>query len=198
MISSTFVPSEMEKLIQIANTLGITLPSDKSPSIDLYLDGIISQLKHVPYNPFPTAFHTVDILLCKIQLGKIEILLGRKPNKTTFQVIGGFVDPKQSAEESAVREVEEETNLKIHKNDLNYIGSFFIDDTRYKNSCHKVTTSLFSVFVSPEVEATAQDDIAEVRWFDVAELMINYKDIIDPAHHVLIETIKPNELNTKV
>jgi bifunctional NMN adenylyltransferase/nudix hydrolase len=111
-----------------------------------------------------------------------ELLLGRKANEDLFRFIGGFTDPTDDCyEDAAKREASEETGLEIGQ--PRYIGSKKIDDWRYRNEADKIITHLFVadyVFGNPK----AQDDIAELRWFDV--------DKITPAmvvapHKVLLE-----------
>ena len=192
--SSDFAVSEMEKLITIANNLGVNIPENVSPSIDLYLNEIIKQLKNIPYCPYPISFHTIDIAIISYdsQTGKERLLLGRKPGKTNFQFIGGFIEPGESAEDAVIREMKEETNLSTTSNLLFYLRSFFIDDERYKNSCHKITTSFFRTLILNDAidDLKAQDDIQEVKWFEMDELRKNYKDIIIPMHYILFEELK--------
>lgn len=133
---------------------------------------IKEKLKIVPYIQYPVALHTVDMIPWKIDGIKVLVLLGRKSFREQFQFLGGFVDPKDSAEKAAVRELKEETSetIVVKESDLVYLGSFFIDDYRYRNSCHKVSTSLFSVEIMEGKDVEPGDDIEEVKWFEISEL----------------------------
>ncbi len=116
------------------------------------------------YNQYPKVFPTVDVAIMKGD----EVLLGRKPHQTLFRFIGGFVDPTDdSFEKAAQREAQEETGVEV--GNLQYIGTARIDDWRYRNEVDKIITTLFTAdYVLGN--ATAQDDIAELRWFKMKDL----------------------------
>jgi bifunctional NMN adenylyltransferase/nudix hydrolase len=160
---------------KIAHQLGIKLSGDETSTEVEEL--IVKQLETVPYIQYPTAFHTVDIIATRnvesTVDGNLEVLLGRKHNATQWVFIGGFVEPTQTAEAAALRELHEETNILIeNEKRLAYLGSLFIDDARYKDSCHKITTSLFTIRLTSE-EATAAkggDDIEIIDWFKINDV----------------------------
>ena len=142
---------------------------------------IISQLEKIPYVPFPTAFHTVDIIATRESELGFELLLGRKHNSTEWVFIGGFVDPTQTAESAALRELGEETCIHINdESRLIYLGSHFVDDVRFKNSCHKITTSLFTIQLTNEEaeQAKGGDDIEVVKWVKIAEIEPKVEEIL--------------------
>lgn len=134
------------------------------------------------YNQYPKVFPTVDVAIFNSDGNKV--LLGRKPKETLFRFIGGFASTKDSSyEEDAIREVEEETGIVI--NYPEYIGSYLIDDWRYRNEKDKIKT-LF--FVATHVTGTpnASDDIAEVKWFDIKDL--KEEDVVN-THKVLVRAL---------
>jgi NADH pyrophosphatase NudC (nudix superfamily) len=62
---------------------------------------------------------------CLIFNSKGELLLTRRafePNKDMLDLPGGFVDPMETAEEAAIREIKEELNLDL--SNLHYLVSF--------------------------------------------------------------------------
>lgn len=132
--------------------------------------------------PFHSALHVVDVAVVKIETQ--QILLGRKGHEVKFRFFGGFVDPTKdkSVLDAAKREVREETgNTEV--DDLIVLGQPMIQDSRYANDKDKVYTTFFAgkyIFGAPK----GTDDIAEVRWFDIAKLT---KDDIMPCHHELLE-----------
>ena len=94
------------------------------------------------FNRFPTSFQTVDIV---VRDGH-RFLFGRKAFEEQYRFIGGFVDPTdESLEMAAMREVEEEAGsiLCNAARDLVYLGSFRVDDWRYRTETDKICTSLF-------------------------------------------------------
>ena len=123
----------------------------------------------IPYVPFPIAFHTVDV----IAINNDMVLLGRKPNQEKWQFIGGFVEPTHTAEHTAAKEFHEEAGLLVKEESrFEYLTSLFIDDVRYKNSCHKITSSVFFIELEDdEVDMLkAGDDIEELCWFSLDEV----------------------------
>jgi len=118
-------------------------------------------------NRFYNAVPCVDVAILNHDCTKI--LLGRKKNvdpPETYRLIGGFVDPEEHHEHTAAREVKEETNLDIMG--LVYVGSYVIDDWRYKSEINKIATILYATFVDEGIPK-ALDDIDELRWCDIKE-----------------------------
>ena len=140
---------------------------DMTPQPEL-VDGI-------PYVPFPIAFHTVDV----IAINNDKILLGRKPNQEKWQFVGGFVEPTHTAEHTAAKEFHEEAGISIKdETRFTYLTSLFIDDARYKSSCHKITSSIFIIRLdSQEAQnVVAGDDLEELKWFTLTEVYDNIRD----------------------
>jgi bifunctional NMN adenylyltransferase/nudix hydrolase len=143
------------------------------------------------FSQFPQCFPTVDVAI--LNGGKTKILLGRKPNEKKFRLIGGFADPgSPSYEADARREVMEEANIEV--TDPVYIGSFLIDDWRYRNEPDRaIKTLLFEAF-HMYGHPKAADDIAEVRWF---ELEPRLKDQVVENHKILLEQVLERRWWTK-
>lgn len=74
-----------------------------------------------------------------------------------WQLVTGFINTKESAEDAIIREVKEETNLKIKIN--SFIGTFpYLKDKIILIIAFKL------VYVSGILKP--QDDIVEVKWVD--------------------------------
>jgi bifunctional NMN adenylyltransferase/nudix hydrolase len=134
------------------------------------------------YSQYPKCYATVDVAVFNEDESKI--LLCRKPHEDQYRLIGGFSMPdSDSYEADARREVQEEAGIAI--TDPVYVGSARIDDWRYRKEVDKIKTLLFRakhMHGAPRPD----DDVAEVRWFDVGT--INLKQI-RPEHHVLINML---------
>lgn len=117
-------------------------------------------------NQYPSCMACVDIAI--VDTSALRVLLARKPNEKLYRFVGGFSSPNSvSYEADAKREACEETSLEVGEPE--YIGSTLIDEWRYRNERNKIKTSFFVakyIFGSPK----AQDDISEVRWFDLKTL----------------------------
>lgn len=110
-------------------------------------------------NQYPKCYQTVDIAICNESY--THLFLGKKRGEIKYRFIGGFVDPGQTLEESAIREVKEETNLDV--SGLEYVSSFVVEDWRYKSEPDSITTAFF-VTNKRSGRPVASDDINEVEW----------------------------------
>lgn len=107
-------------------------------------------------NPTPT----VDII---IEIGDQIVLIERKNPPYGWALPGGFVDYGESYETAALREAEEETNLKV--NDLRQFHTYSNPDRDPRG--HTAST----VFIGKADGApTAGDDAARVELFTRDEL----------------------------
>jgi bifunctional NMN adenylyltransferase/nudix hydrolase len=128
---------------------------------------------------FPTAYTTVDVAV--FNEDETRLLLARKEFEKEYRLIGGFSDPRSpSFEADARREVQEEAGIAI--TDPVYVASFQVDDWRYRKEIDCIKTLLFKAKVLSG-RPRPDDDIVEVRWFDVSEIKI--KDI-RPEHREMI------------
>jgi len=134
-------------------------------------------------NQYDSCFPAVDIVIRKDD----DILLARKPGEKKYRFVGGFVEPKgeydcgSHLEISAKREVREETHLEV--SGMKYIGSFLMDDWRYRSEKSKIMSTLFEAmytFGRPE----ADDDIEELKWFSIESLLVEgaIATQIEPVH----------------
>jgi NADH pyrophosphatase NudC (nudix superfamily) len=93
-----------------------------------------------------------------------KILFGvrkHEPMRGMLDLPGGFVDPGESAEEAARREVKEELNIHIH--DMRYLFSF---PNRYphRGMVYDTLDLIFLVQWDQPPEVQAADDLADVMW----------------------------------
>jgi 8-oxo-dGTP pyrophosphatase MutT (NUDIX family) len=204
-------PTQEETALRLAQELATALgvPTEGKNLIEL-LALSKSKLEAVPYVQYPVSFSTVDVLPYTYDVNdrKVKVLLGRKPGQTHFQLVGGFRDPGETSEEAAKRELLEETtntpeqrellSSKIDVTSENIVKTIFIDDSRYRDSCHKITTTLFLVGVSHEdMDLFSHgDDIEETRWFILEDLQSGeIENVIRSVHiNLFHEVISALEL----
>jgi len=93
-------------------------------------------------NQYPKVYATVDIAVVNVQTR--TVLLGKRRNTSLWRFPGGFSDIiSPSFESDALRELNEE--FQIVGNEIEYIGSAFCDDPRYKSQRDKIKTLFFAV-----------------------------------------------------
>ena len=141
-------------------------------------------------NQFPSFYPTCDV--CIIDNTNNRILLGKKSGEKEYRFPGGFADPNhdKSMEQCVRREVSEECS-GIEVSDPKYIGSTIVNDWRYRNEQNKIMTFFYMVEVvygSPK----AGDDLAEVRWFSLNELIRNEIPLVE-NHKILRELVLKND-----
>lgn len=133
---------------------------------------------------YPVSYQATDIAI--IDFDKKQVLLGKKAGEPLYRFVGGFVDPEdESLEMAAKREVREECG-DIETDTYKYIGSFRIDDWRYRNSQDKIMSAFFCChFIYGRV--SPQDDISELKWFDLDALDAS---VFEPEHRHLFDELK--------
>jgi 8-oxo-dGTP diphosphatase len=140
---------------------------------------------------------TVDIIVYSIKKGGI-LLIKRKnePFRGLFALPGGFLDVQsgESLTEAASRELEEETGLKIHADDIVQLEAVYSKERDPRGPTLTVVhTALLES--SPHCgEVNPGDDATEAVWFSVdeitsMELAFDHGKIIEDNIDVAIEEI---------
>ncbi|MGX7666483.1 NUDIX domain-containing protein [Flavobacterium pedocola] len=123
-------------------------------------------------------FVTVDTVILRKSTDYELLLIKRKnePFKDCWALPGGFVDENEDLKAAAIRELEEETQIKT--TDLEQVGAFgkpFRDPRG-----HMVSIAYFGI-VPDTTEAIAADDAKEAGWFsikDLPKLAFDHSDIV--------------------
>lgn len=88
------------------------------------------------------------------------------PDKGKLDLPGGFIDPKETAEEAACREIKEELGITVAPNDLKYITTS-PNDYLYKNVPYRTMDIFYECpLVSKMVSVTAKDEIQDLIWIN--------------------------------
>lgn len=139
-------------------------------------------LIHAQYVREPISYQTVDIAV--VRHGDQAVLLGKKSVSEGLWLIGGFVDPKdRSLEQAALRELSEEAG-KLNTHELHYLGSYRMNDFRYRGESDLIMTALFAAY-HLSGNPCAHDDIEAVEWVPFRKLV----DRVDPEHRILAERV---------
>jgi len=145
---------------------------------------------------FDTAYPTVDMAVITNDL--IKVVLVRKEFETTWGFPGGFTDPTDKSYEAAAnRELREEVpNIEFDViKPIHYKGSVSIDDWRYRG-CNDQIITHFYVTTYQSGYPSAADDIAEAKWFNIAEVNVD-RDISD-THRPLWEKLMDHIQDVKI
>jgi ADP-ribose pyrophosphatase YjhB (NUDIX family) len=115
---------------------------------------------HLVYvNPSPTV-NVLPIKDCKILFSRRAI----EPRKGTIDILGGFVNVGETTREAAVREIFEETGLKIKiDKSIGEYHEIYAPEINYP-LCFAYTASVISGELKP------QDDVSELFWVDINDI----------------------------
>ena len=90
---------------------------------------------------------------------------GADPYKGAWAFPGGFMNMDETTEQCAIREIEEETGLKVAK--VHQIGAYSKVDRDPRG--RTITVAYLAIIDSPE-NVIGQDDAAKAEWFPITEL----------------------------
>jgi bifunctional NMN adenylyltransferase/nudix hydrolase len=140
--------------------------------------------------PFPPIFTTVDA--CVVQSGHV-LLVKRKtqPGKGLWAMPGGFIKPYEKLEDAVVRELYEETSLKLHERIIR--GSAkrtVVFDSPYRSSRGRTIThaTLFQLERRRELPyVKGADDAEKTWWCPLSELQpeIMFEDHFQIIHNLV-------------
>ena len=138
-------------------------------------------------SPFPPVFVTVDcIVTCSAHI----LLIKRKdsPGKNQWALPGGFIDQEETLIESAIRELKEETKIKVPSPVLK--GSIIQEktfDDPHRSSRGRTITSAYHIDLKNELslpKVTANDDAIDVRWIPFNEVK---RDMMFEDHYDIFD-----------
>lgn len=109
----------------------------------------------------------------------------RDPKKGKLDLAGGFVDPKESAEESCKRELFEELQLDVDISNLKYLTSQ-PNVYQYKEIDYNTIDLFYEYNVSEKFEVNLElSEISEAVWIPLKEL--NLDDLAFDSQKIFFE-----------
>jgi 8-oxo-dGTP diphosphatase len=100
---------------------------------------------------------------------------GQEPAKGAYEAVGGFMEPGETPEQTAIREAREETGLEVKLTRL--LGVF---PGQYRD---KPTINFYYLADVVSGEAAAADDVAALEWHDIDHLPASaFTDGLPDAH----------------
>ncbi len=112
---------------------------------------------------------TVDVVILTMRQRRLEVLLVKRkhwPFEGLWAIPGGFVNPEESLEDAARRELEEETGVR----DV-YLEQLYTFGDPHRDPRERVITVVYYALIRAEtLRTTAGDNAAEAAWFHVYHL----------------------------
>lgn len=90
---------------------------------------------------------------------------GHEPFKGCWAFPGGFMNMDETTEQCAIRELEEETGLKV--NEIKQIGAYSKVD---RDPRGRTITVAYLALVDKPLPVSGQDDAAKAQWFSIKNL----------------------------
>lgn len=135
-----------------------------------------------PYD-YPHPSVTVDSVVFGYDGTRLKVLLverGKDSHVGEWALPGGFVGIKESAEDAIIRELEEETNLKIANDCIEQLHTYSAPN---RDSRERVITIAYYTLVNIS-EVRGGDDATRAIWFpvdNVPHLAFDHNTIIEDA-----------------
>ena len=117
---------------------------------------------------YPRPALTVDAIVFFQNQRKTYVLLierGNEPFKNKWALPGGFVNMDELLETACIRELQEETGLKVTQ-----MQQFKAYDKIDRDPRGRTISVVFSARLNNEQKVTGGDDAAHARWFSLDEL----------------------------
>ena len=112
---------------------------------------------------------------------------GLDPYKGCWAFPGGFMNMDETTEQCAIRELEEETGMKV--TELQQIGAYSKVD---RDPRGRTITVAYLIVVDAPVAVIGQDDAAKAQWFPIdalPPLAFDHEDIMKDAINMIKENI---------
>ena len=147
-------------------------------------------LAHYDASKWPHPALTGDTALFRSTSDGMQILLikrGNHPFKGCWALPGGFAEPGETIEETAARELREETG--VEGVDLRLVGIYSKPN---RDPREWVVTAAYATVLPEGSIVAAGDDAAEARWFDIKNvqsmenLAFDHDEIIADAIAVIM------------
>jgi 8-oxo-dGTP diphosphatase len=141
------------------------------------------QQRKESYDPgkFERPSVTVDVVILTVRERRLEVMLIRRrhwPFEDMWAIPGGFVEPNESLEDSARRELREETSVS----DVYLEQLYTFGDPGRDPRTRVITVVYYALLRADQLHLRAGDDAADARWFPAYEhpsLAFDHDQILD-------------------
>ncbi len=134
---------------------------------------------------YPRPAVTADCVVMTKEAEPKVLLIQRgiDPYKGSWAFPGGFMNMDETTEQCAIRELEEETGLKVAT--VNQIGAYSKVD---RDPRGRTITVAYLAIIDAPIEVTGQDDAANAEWWPLStlpKLAFDHADIMTDAMSLL-------------
>ncbi len=138
--------------------------------------------------PFPPVFVTADaVVTCSGHV--LVVTRGGNPGKGLLALPGGFVRANERIKDTAVRELKEETRIKVDKPVLKRaIVDSEVFDYPARSERGRTVTHAFHIKLEgklPEVKLTGADDAVKCQWMPFVEVMRRADEFFEDHIHII-------------
>lgn len=129
---------------------------------------------------YPHPAVSVDIIvISKFKNNKKILLIERKnpPFEKCWALPGGFIEMDETLEQSALRELKEETSLQ-----LTSLNQFAAYGDPGRDPRERTVSVVFYTILDDEIVPCAGDDASKAKWFsikNIPDLAFDHKKILD-------------------
>jgi len=157
---------------------GMYIPEDVQADFE-YFEQEKEKFKDYPY-PETLSFNCADAL---VECNGHVLLIKRKfaPGRNTWALPGGFKNTKETFKETALRELYEETNIRVPEKVMqgSIVGSKLFDSPTRGNGIPRCTL-VVHYKIAPDTDgklprANGADDAAECKWVPISEAINSYR-----------------------
>ena len=116
---------------------------------------------------YPRPAVTADCIVITREAEPKVLLIQRRnpPFKGAWAFPGGFMDMDETTEQCAIRELEEETGLRL--SDVHQIGAYSKVD---RDPRGRTITVAYLAIIDEPIAVTGQDDAAKAEWWPLSDL----------------------------
>ena len=130
---------------------------------------------------YPRPAVTADCIVITKEADPKVLLIqrGSEPFKGGWAFPGGFMNMDETTEQCAIRELEEETGLRV--SNLRQIGAYSKVDRDLRG---RIVTVAYLAIVDEPIAVSGQDDAAKAEWWpmsDLPHLAFDHYDILQDA-----------------
>ena len=123
-----------------------------------------------------TYYHNIAAAVAIVFTYKDKVLFTVRnvdPDKGKWDLPGGFIDPNETAEEAAYREIKEELGLDLQSSDLRYVTTS-PNNYLYKNVPYRTMDIFYECELTSDIiKVEAEDEIQELIWVKRPEIDLN-------------------------